>query len=352
MDSGPRFFARVVWGNLAASRIWKGYIVSVLTDRFGRMFPYVRLSITEACNFKCQYCLPNGFEKSCDAKYLSRAEINNLVSALANLGVEKIRITGGEPTTRHDFLDIIRDIKKINGIKTIALTTNGYKLEQQAQEILDAGVNAINISIDSFDKDKFHEITGHNVLPSILRGLEKITQSGLEKIKINCVLLKGVTDNELDGFLAHIANFNHSIRFIELMRTGDNFEYFSKYYLPAQTMFEKLEAKGFAKLKREFDGGPAIEFGNPNYKGKIGIIAPYSNDFCATCNRLRFSSFGQLRLCLFGDGGLDVRPLLQASGQSQELQNAIIEALQFKLKTHDLANNNTGTTKHLAMIGG
>ena len=323
-----------------------------LLDRFGRVFPYLRLSITEACNFRCQYCLPNGFQKPCDMNYLTLSEITNLVKAFAQLGTKKIRLTGGEPTIRNDLIEIIGAIRNIENIETIALTTNGYKLEHQAQSLIDAGLDAINVSIDSLSEHKFKEITGHDKLQSILNGLFEVASAKRIKIKTNSVLLKGFNDDELPNILRMVKNNNIAMRFIELMRTGDNKDYFEKHHISTDLMSKKVEEIGFKRTSRDSVAGPACEYAHEDYKGRIGIIAPYSKDFCASCNRLRISARGVLKLCLFGDGGLDLRPYLQSENQIDELKLLILKTLKFKLPTHNLAGGYTGSTKHLAQIGG
>lgn len=285
-------------------------------------------------------------------KYLTQSEIANLIKAFAQLGTKKIRLTGGEPTIRNDLIKIIGAIRDIKTIETIALTTNGYKLEQQAQSLIDAGLDAINVSIDSLSAYKFKAITGHDKLQSILNGLFEVAKTKRIKIKTNSVLLKGFNDDELPNILRMVKNNNITMRFIELMRTGDNKDYFEKRHISTDLMSKQIEEIGFKKISRDSVAGPACEYAHEDYKGRIGIIAPYSKDFCASCNRLRISARGELKLCLFGDGGLDLRPFLQSENQIDELKLLILKALKFKLPTHNLASGYTGSTKQLAQIGG
>ncbi|MBL4601897.1 MAG: radical SAM protein, partial [Emcibacteraceae bacterium] len=192
----------------------------MLVDKFNRTFPYLRLSITEICNFSCQYCLPDGYKKTGNEHFLSQDEIRRLLDAFIELGVWKIRLTGGEPTIRKDFTDIAKMIGDRKEISTLAFTTNGYKLKDRAQEWRDAGLNAINISNDSFNAKKFHDITGHNRMKEIRAGIDKAIEVGFEKVKINVVLLKGVNDDELDQYLEYVKDTPVSVRYIELMQTG------------------------------------------------------------------------------------------------------------------------------------
>ena len=174
--------------------------MSLLQDSFGRRFPYIRLSITDVCNFKCGYCLPNGYQKdkSDNRTFLSLGEVQRLAKGLSELGVSKIRLTGGEPTVRKDFFDIVKILKQNSGIKKTVITTNGYKLDQLAEQIIESGLDGINISIDSLDKNKFHQITGHDRLNEILRGIEKLQKLNFKNIKINAVLLKGLNNSDKD----------------------------------------------------------------------------------------------------------------------------------------------------------
>lgn len=279
----------------------------MLKDNFGRKFPYLRLSVTEACNFRCTYCLPNGYKKTSGQSFLLAAEIARLAKAFAALGTKKIRLTGGEPTTRTDLPKIAETIRKNPSIETLALTTNGYNLAKNAKTYFDSGINALNVSVDSFDRQNFADITGHDKLQTVLDGIEAAKQAGFKKIKINTVLLRGVTDKQLPDYLRFIKHENISIRFIELMQTIDNHEFFDRHHISAQVVVDELLANGFAPIPRDATAGPAQEFGCFGYSGKIGVIAPYSKDFCKNCNRLRVTSKGKLMLCLFGEGGHDLR---------------------------------------------
>lgn len=327
--------------------------MKTIQDNFGRKFPYLRLSLTDQCNFRCQYCLPNGYQKTGEAScFLSAAEVVRLASAFVGLGTKKIRLTGGEPTLRKDITLISSQISQIEGIETIAITTNGYNLSAKAKDFYDSGINALNVSVDSLDAKKFHEITGHDKLNAVLDGIGKAQKAGFRKIKINIVLLKDVNDNELPQILSWVKNQDLSVRFIELMQTGDNLDYFKKHHLSAEVIKKKLIESGFVASERKKNDGPAQEFEHLDYKGRIGIIAPYSKDFCKTCNRLRVTSKGDLRLCLFGDGGYSLRQFLKSDNQREELQNKVLDLLHLKHETHYLDQGLTGITQNLASLGG
>ena len=323
----------------------------MLKDSFGRKFPYLRLSVTEVCNFRCTYCLPNGYQKT-DRDFLTLPEITRLATAFAELGTHKIRLTGGEPTVRKDLTQIARAVSSISGIRTVALTTNGYNLKENARAFRDAGINALNVSVDSLNSERFHAITGQDKLAHVLEGIEAAKTVGFTNIKINSVLLKEVTDHTLPEFLSWIKREALSVRFIELMQTGENLAFFKQHHISANVIIQQLLEHGFVPELRKPDSGPAQEFTHPDYAGKIGIIAPYSKDFCKSCNRLRVTSRGKLMLCLFGEGGYDLRSYLQADDQREELIDAIASALHFKHETHYLQQGITGSTPHLATLGG
>ena len=324
----------------------------ILADNHGRQFPYLRLSITDICNFSCDYCLPDGYKTGIKKTFLEVHEIKNLVAAFAALGTHKIRLTGGEPTLRRDFIEIVQAIAAEANISKLAMTTNGYKLKQNIQKWHDAGINALNVSIDTLDRARFYKLTGHDRLPEILDGIDEAFDVGFENIKINAVLLKGLNDDQLGQFMAWVKHKPISIRYIELMQTGDNLDYFNKYHVAAAGLQNKLLADGWTAKPRAADAGPAVELSHPDYVGSIGFIAPYSKDFCTGCNRLRITALGALRLCLFGNQGVSLRHLLQDANQQDKLKALIQQQLNFKASSHFLALGDTGSTANLSTIGG
>ena len=330
--------------------------MKILRDSFGRTFPYIRLSITDVCNFKCGYCLPNGYQidKSDNRKFLQLEEIKRLAKVFSKLGVCKIRLTGGEPTVRKDFFDIIKILKNEAGIKKVVITTNGYHLDKKAKMFVDSGLNGINISIDSLDRNTFKKVTGHDRLPEILKGIKNLQDLYFENIKINAVLLNGInsSDKDFETWAEFIKANKIDFRYIELMQTGDNLDYFKKYHISSKIFKEYLNKHNWIFQTLGKDAGPSLNFINPEYKGKFGIIAPYSKDFCRSCNRLRITSRGDLRLCLFGNTGISIRHLLQKDDQIDELQDLIMGQMKFKKETHYLELGETGLTKNLSTTGG
>ena len=314
------------------------------------------MSITDVCNFKCGYCLPNGYQvdKSDNRKFLHLEEIKRLAKCFSELGVSKIRITGGEPTVRKDFFEIIKILKSDAGIKKVVITTNGYHLDKKAKSLVDSGLNGINISIDSLERETFKKITGHDRLPEILQGIKNLQGLNFKNIKINAVLLNGINASEKDFEIwsKFIQNNEIDFRYIELMQTGDNLDYFNKYHVSANLFKNYLNTNKWIFQTMGKDAGPSLNFINPDYKGKLGIIAPYSKDFCKTCNRLRITSRGDLRLCLFGNTGISVRHLLQRDDQLTELKDLILKQMKFKKESHYLELGETGSTKNLSKTGG
>ena len=323
----------------------------MLQDTFGRRFYYLRLSITDVCNFRCTYCLPDGYECDHDRDFLSLPEIKRVANGFAQLGTEKIRITGGEPSLRKDLPEIIQACKQTNGIKTVALTSNGFRLTEQFPTWIDSGLDALNISIDSFDPRQFKAITGADKLDNILSGIDNGLASGFKTIKINTVLMREYNAHDLTTFFNFVKDKPISLRFIELMQTGDNKEFYAKQHVSGQHIKNQLLANGWLPKIRDKAAGPAEEYAHPNYQGTIGLIMPYAKDFCSTCNRLRVSSLGKLHLCLFADEGLSLREQLQ-SDDPVPLQQQITSLLNDKQATHFLKDGFTGATKHLSMLGG
>ncbi|GAB2522234.1 GTP 3',8-cyclase MoaA [Lysobacter humi (ex Lee et al. 2017)] len=324
----------------------------VLTDPHGRSFPYLRLSLTEACNFRCGYCLPNGYAADGRPVFLAPDEVGRLVRAFAAVGMRKVRLTGGEPTLRKDLRDVIATVAAVPGIRSVALTTNGTRLPEHVGPWREAGLTALNVSVDSLDAKRFHAITGHDRLPEILRGIERALDLGFDAVKLNAVLLRDLNDDELPAWLGYLRTRPVAVRFIELMRTGDNVAYFERHHVRAEALEHRLRDAGWVRTVRAPDAGPAIEYVHADHAGRIGIIAPYSRDFCAGCNRLRVTARGDLRLCLFGDFGVPLRPLLQRDEDRDALVDLIARQLRLKAAGHGLHQGDSGITPHLASIGG
>jgi cyclic pyranopterin phosphate synthase len=328
----------------------------ILQDTFGRKFPYIRLSITDVCNFKCTYCLPEGYKKTPGdtRSFMTTEEISRLTKALSELGVCKIRLTGGEPTVRNDFFDILKDMKQNSNIPKVTMTTNGYRLNKIAKQLHETGLDGINISIDTLNRETFKKLTGHDRLNEILEGIDILQKLGFNNIKVNAVLLKGINDTheEFEKFGNFIKNNKIDFRFIELMQTGDNLDYFKKNHVSSRIFKDYLKKNKWMSQTFGKDAGPSLNFIHPEFEGKFGLIAPYSKGFCKTCNRLRITSRGDLRLCLFGNTGVSIRHLLQDDAQKDELVDLIIKQLHLKKESHYLELGETGITPNLSSTGG
>lgn len=323
----------------------------ILQDSYGRRFSYLRLSVTDVCNFSCNYCLPDGYQCTDKTEPLTLDEIRQLVTTFAQLGTRKIRITGGEPSVRRDLPEIIQIIANTPGIEEVAITTNGYRLPEFLPTWIKAGLTKLNVSIDSLDPRQFKAITGHDRLQDLMRGLDIAREIGFNNIKVNAVLMREHNADQLPVFLNWLRETPVSLRFIELMQTGENKEFFDANHVSGENIKQQLLDQGWQPALRSAHDGPAQEFWHPDYQGRLGLIMPYSKDFCSSCNRLRISSLGQLHLCLFGEQGYDLRPWLTQE-HAKELEKKIRASLGDKEATHFLHNGESGATTHFAMIGG
>ncbi|BDG10068.1 GTP 3',8-cyclase MoaA [Anaeromyxobacter paludicola] len=322
-----------------------------LRDGFGRSLQYLRLSVTDRCNFRCVYCLPGGCPKA-RGQPLSAEEIARLVRGFAGLGFWKVRVTGGEPCTRADICEVVERIARTPGVRRVGLTTNGHRLASLAAGLRDAGLHALNVSLDSLDRARFAEVTGRDRLPEVVAGIEAAVAAGIPSIKVNTVLLRGLEDTELDRLLDFTRRMPVTVRFIELMQTGDNADFFRRAHLPADEVRQRLAARGWVPQEKSPSDGPAAMYRHPDHQGKAGLIAPYSTGFCASCNRLRVSSTGDLRLCLFGEEQVPLRPLLQRDDQEAELWRTVERAVRAKPESHALREGRCGVARNLAAIGG
>ncbi|UJF18703.1 GTP 3',8-cyclase MoaA [Vibrio sp. SS-MA-C1-2] len=322
-------------------------------DNFNRKFYYLRLSVTDVCNFKCTYCLPDGYRPEGQRpKFLSLDEIRRVASAFAHCGTDKIRITGGEPSLRRDFTEIIETVANQEGIKKVATTTNGYRMAKHIHEWKDAGLTNVNVSVDSLDPKMFYQITGENIFNQVMSGIDAAFDAGYEQVKVNTVLLKDLNSQELPLFLNWIKTRPIQLRFIELMQTGEMNDLFKNHHQSGVAIRNHLIANGWLLKTKASNDGPAQVFYHPDYMGEIGLIMPYEKNFCQSCNRLRISAKGKLHMCLFGDHGVELRDLLEHDNQRDELIARINQQLLNKEETHHLHDGDSGITPHLASIGG
>jgi cyclic pyranopterin phosphate synthase len=327
--------------------------VTELLDALGRRFNYLRLSITDACNFRCAYCLPGGFcPAPSEEAPLGVDEIRRLVTGFAALGVEKVRLTGGEPCLRRDLVEVVRAVAGVPGVRRVGVTTNGYDLERLAAPLREAGLAFVNVSVDSLDPERFHAVTGRPLLDRVLRGVEAALAAGFASVKVNAVLLRGLDEDELGAFIAWTRELPIAVRFIELMPTGCDAAFFSAHHAPVSRVADELHRRGWSPRARSATDGPAVEYVHPDHAGRVGYIAPSAPGFCATCNRLRVSARGALKLCLFGDRDEPLRPYLQSDAQAPALDEALRRLVALKPPGHHLDEGCHGNTWSLAAIGG
>lgn len=329
-----------------------GLSAQTLADGFGRRFHYLRLSVTEVCNFRCTYCLPDGWKKTGPLSFLTVEEVSRLIGAFSELGLSKVRLTGGEPTVRKDVGELIAAAASTPGVGKVALTTNGWNLHKHAAAWREAGLTHLNVSVDSLDTETFARITGRDRLPEVLDGIDAALAGGYTAVKLNAVLLRESAEAGFASWTAFVRDRPVSVRFIELMRTGDNAAFFAAHHVRGVMLQDWLAANGWTQRPRAFDDGPALEYEHPDHVGRIGLIAPYAAGFCDSCNRLRVTARGKLRLCLFGEGGVDLRDLLQDDSDRAELVSRITGAMLGKSKGHRLHEAKPGDTRHLAQLGG
>ena len=327
-----------------------------MQDRYQRTIEYVRISVTDRCNLRCRYCMPEqGVEKMCHADILRFDEILRVIRALSALGVRKVRLTGGEPLVRKGILDLIREIRRIKGIEVISLTTNGVLLPEMAAGLRAAGLDSVNVSLDSLDEETFFFLTRRPLLSRVEEGLRALEEAGFQDTKINCVPLAGV--NEADVLkLAELARVKPlNVRYIELMPVGCAYEAGLRGMPMAEVRRRLQEAFGaFSPVRPGVSlRGPAEYVQPAGFAGKLGFIDAMGQKFCQTCNRVRLTAGGFLKLCLHAGTGLDVRELLRAGIDDRELLAALSHAVYNKpAEHHFLEPGEKQDSRYMYQVGG
>ncbi|MDF1616591.1 GTP 3',8-cyclase MoaA [Petrocella sp. FN5] len=318
-----------------------------MIDSYGRKINYLRLSVTDRCNLRCQYCMPeNGIEKMEHKDILSIEEMDAIVGVFAKMGITKIRLTGGEPLVRGGILTLIEKIKAHTEIKEVALTTNGLLLKDMAQDLKDSGLNRVNISVDSLDSKKFSDMTRGGHLEDLLAGIEEAKRVGLTPIKLNVVLIGGFNDDEIPDFVALTKDEAIDVRFIELMPIGEVARWSKNNFLANQTVLERVPE--LTPVEDEDPASPAKYYRLPGGKGKIGLISPITCKFCEDCNRIRLTPEGKLKYCLHSDEEFDLKKALE---EGRDLKAYIQESIQKKPKEHNLENGKS-ILRNMVQIGG
>ena len=330
-----------------------------MLDKFSREINYLRVSITDRCNLHCVYCRPKeGISLQGHEDILRYEEIIRVVSIAVKMGLVKVRVTGGEPLVRRGCIEFLAALKKIDDLKDISLTTNGILLAEFAQRIFDAGISRINISLDSLNKDKFSKITRGGYLDDVLLGIARAEEVGFSPIKINTVAIRGFYDDEAVDFARLAAEKPFQVRFIELMPVGQANSGYSEDYMPATQIIQKISERyelEKIKDKKNKSDGPAKIFKIKGGRGEIGFINPVSDHFCSTCNRLRLTSDGKLRVCLLKGEEVDLKKALRENCNDTELEKLIRDAILLKPKQHDLVCTENSLKKcyrNMSEIGG
>ena len=318
-----------------------------MKDSFGREINYLRISLTDRCNLRCKYCMPGkGIDKFPHEEMLTLEEIYKISETFVELGINKIRLTGGEPLTRLNVVDLVSKISKLEGIKDLAMTTNGVLLKKFAGPLKEAGLNRVNISLDTLDPKKYTEITRGGKLTDVFEGIEEAKRVGLTPIKINTVLIGGFNDDEIEDLVRLTEKEEIDLRFIELMPIGEAINWSKEKFLSNDTILGRVKELG--PVPREDKSSPAVYYKLPKGKGKIGIINPISCKFCKDCNRVRLTSQGQLKLCLHSNLEIDIRRALR---NGEDLKELILKSIEKKEESHHLEDGDF-ITKNMNQIGG
>lgn len=320
----------------------------VLTDRFGRFHDYLRVSLTDRCNFRCVYCMPEeGVEWQPREELLTFEEIDRLARFFVDRGVRKIRLTGGEPSVRKGYLELVDRLAQIDGLRELALTTNGTRLAIDADRLKQAGLTTVNVSIDTLDADRFLKITRRAGLAQVLEGIERSIQAGLET-KVNVVILPGENDDELEDFVELSMSLKVTVRFIEFMPFLDNGWETSKVITSGE-LRERLSGRHTLEPVSGHPSDVANEYLVDEGKGRIAFVSSVSESFCSGCSRLRITADGQLKSCLFLPPNVSLRDLIRGNASDQDLEKAVQRCLQGKWKAHPPMKNWT-QRDHLTMV--
>lgn len=306
-----------------------------LIDPFGRTIEYLRLSVTDRCDLRCSYCMSEDVEFLPRQDILSFEEILRLANSFAQLGVTKIRITGGEPLMRKKLPELISSIKAIEGIEEVLMTTNGTLLKQYAKPLFEAGLSRLNISLDTLKADRFHKLTRRDRLQVVLEGIAEAKKYAFDGIKLNAVVMKGMNDDEVIDLTDFAIANDIDITFIEEMPLGEVGYDRSVTFLSSADIRSMIEKKYELIDSSYKTGGPAVYASLENKKTKIGFISPHSNNFCSSCNRVRITAVGRLLLCLGNENSQDLRTFMRAGCDDQKLTDQLVSALQLKPEKHD-----------------
>ena len=317
-----------------------------MLDRFNRDLTYLRVSMTDRCNLRCTYCMPEeGVETLLHEEILSFEELYTIIEKFVGLGVKKLRITGGEPLVRKDVVEFVRKVSQLKRLDDIAMTTNGVLLKSFAESLKEAGLHRVNISLDTLNHDRYKLMSRGGQLRNVLEGIHEALRVGL-KVKLNCVVNSGINDDEISDFIQLTQDWGVDVRFIELMPIGSNIAYAKKYFYSNELIL--LQHPELKSVIADDPSSPARYYKLENAKGKVGLISPLSCNFCAYCNRLRLTSDGKLKPCLHSDIEIDLKTPLRAK---QDILPLILESYQVKPEKH-LLDEHQMIVRHMSQIGG
>lgn len=312
-----------------------------LKDNYNRTINYLRISVTDRCNLRCVYCMPpRGVKLFEHEEILSFEEIIRVIRIAVLLGVTKIRITGGEPLVRKNIVYLVKSIKNINGIRDLSLTTNGILLERFADELADAGLDRVNISLDSIQPERYKKITRGGDVNAVLKGIKAAEKAGLIPIKINMVPIRGLNEAEIVEFAKMTIEYPYQIRFIEFMPFGIQGMWKPEKFISTEEIKYIVEKVGDLIPVMQKKSGPARYFKFDGAEGIIGFISPLSNHFCGECNRLRLTADGKLRPCLFSETEIDLKPVLRSDASDDEIERLIKLSIDVKPKGHNVTMQN------------
>ncbi len=323
-------------------------------DAYGRHIHYLRVSLTDKCNLRCVYCMPEQMVFRPNEELLTDDEFVIVLRAADMLGFDKYRLTGGEPTVRPNLAGIVREIAQLPGTREITMTTNGLKLAKLAQPLRDAGLRRVNVSLDSLDEAKFHRMTRWGHVNDVLAGIAAAEAAGMTPIKINCVVIRGFNENDLIELACLTYERDWQVRFLEVMPFADVAEFQQATMVTTAEMIAHIEAT-LGTLTEVNDGkldGEARVYRLAGARGEIGFISPVSAPFCANCNRVRLTADGTLRLCLLKDGELDLKTPVRRGATSDDLADLMQHAIWRKPWGHDLANGVIPLNRIMSEIGG
>ena len=317
-----------------------------MRDQFNRDLTYLRVSITDRCNLRSTYCMPvEGVETMPHDELLSYEELYSVIEKFVSLGVKKLRITGGEPLVRKDVVKFIEQVAKLDKLEDIAMTTNGLLLKELALPLKKAGLHRVNISLDTLDQNRYKLMTRGGELKSVLEGIQTAKEVGL-KIKLNCVVNKGINDDEVGRFIQLTQDWGVDVRFIELMPIGQNIQYAQEHFYSNEIILNQFPE--LKPVKAEDPSSPARYYQLDGAKGKVGLISPLSCNFCAYCNRLRLTPDGKLKPCLHSDIEIDLKTALR---NNQDILPLILESYQIKPEKH-LLDEHKMIARQMSQIGG